>query len=135
MLSFRNRLLILLTGLVVGAQTVTFVTALARTRATEQQRADSQLIAGAQVARRMIDYRERQLANAVSVLTADYGLREAVASGDTPTVASALGNHADASWRGTDRGLRSRRACDRHGRGHRSDRCRGGEGTRASWRA
>ncbi|MEY2855191.1 MAG: hypothetical protein RL030_2323, partial [Pseudomonadota bacterium] len=37
MLSFRNRLLILLTGLVVGAQTVTFVTALARTRATEQQ--------------------------------------------------------------------------------------------------
>ncbi len=72
MLSFRNRLLILLTGLVVGAQTVTFVTALARTRATEQERADAQLIAGAQVARRVIDYRERQLANAVSVLTADY---------------------------------------------------------------
>jgi diguanylate cyclase len=94
MLSFRNRLLILLTGLVVGAQTVTFVTALARTRATEQERADAQLVAGAQVARRVIDYRERQLANAVSVLTADYGLREAVASGDTPTVASALGNHA-----------------------------------------
>jgi diguanylate cyclase (GGDEF)-like protein len=94
MLSFRNRLLILLTGLVVGAQTVTFVTALARARTTERERADAQLIAGAQIARRVIDYRERQLANAVSVLAADYGLREAVASGDTPTVASALGNHA-----------------------------------------
>ena len=94
MLSFRNRLLILLTGLVVGAQTVTFVTALARTNSTERQRADAQLVAGAQIARRVIDYRERQLANAVSVLAADFGLREAVASADTPTVASALGNHA-----------------------------------------
>ena len=94
MLSFRNRLLILLAGLVVGAQTVTFVTALARTKATERARADEQLVAGAQIARRVIDYRERQLANAVGVLAADFGLREAVASADTLTVASALGNHA-----------------------------------------
>jgi diguanylate cyclase (GGDEF)-like protein len=94
MLSFRNRLLILLTGLVVGAQTVTYVTALARTRATERERADAQLVAGAQIARRVVDYRERQLANAIGVLAADYGLREAVASGDRPTMASALGNHA-----------------------------------------
>ena len=51
MLSFRNRLLILLIGLVVGAQTVTLFTALARTASTEKSRADAQLTAGAQVAR------------------------------------------------------------------------------------
>jgi diguanylate cyclase len=94
MLSFRNRLLILLIGLVVGAQTVTLFTALARTAATERQRADTQLMAGAQIARQLLEYRERQLATAVAVLAADYGLREAVSSADTPTVASALGNHA-----------------------------------------
>jgi len=94
MLSFRNRLLILLIGLVVGAETVTLFTALARTAATERQRADAQLEAGAHVAQRVLEYRERQLANTVTVITADFGLREAVASGDRPTVASALSNHA-----------------------------------------
>jgi diguanylate cyclase (GGDEF)-like protein len=94
MLTFRNRLLILLIGLVLGAQTVTFLTALARASATERQRADAQLEAGAQIARKLIDYRERQLANAVAVLVADYGLKEAVASADTATLSSALGNHA-----------------------------------------
>jgi diguanylate cyclase (GGDEF)-like protein len=73
---------------------VTLFTALARTAATERQRADAQLEAGAHVAQRVLEYRERQLATAVTVLTADYGLREAVASGDRPTVASALTNHA-----------------------------------------
>jgi diguanylate cyclase len=94
MLTFRNRLLILLIGLVLGAQTVTFLTALARTSATERRRADAQLEAGAQIARKLIDYRERQLANAVAVLAADYGLKEAVGSADKATVSSALGNHA-----------------------------------------
>jgi diguanylate cyclase (GGDEF)-like protein len=94
MLSFRNRLLILLLGLVVGAQVVTLFTALARTAATERQRADAQLVAGAHIAQRLLEYRERQLANTVAVLTADFGLREAVATGDRPTVASALANHA-----------------------------------------
>ena len=94
MLSFRNRLLILLIGLVVGAQTVTLFTALASTSATVRGRADEQLVAGAHIAQQLLEYRERQLSNAVAVLTADYGLREAVASGDRPTVGSALVNHA-----------------------------------------
>jgi EAL domain-containing protein (putative c-di-GMP-specific phosphodiesterase class I)/GGDEF domain-containing protein len=94
MLSFRNRLLILLIGLVVGAETVTLFTALARTSATVRERAGEQLVAGVHIAQQLLEYREKQLANAVSVLTSDYGLREAVASGDRPTVASALTNHA-----------------------------------------
>ena len=94
MLSFRNRLLILLIGLVVGAQIVTLFTALARTRTTERNRADEQLVAGAHIATQLLEYRGRQLDNAVAVLVADYGLRDAVASADEPTLASALGNHA-----------------------------------------
>jgi diguanylate cyclase (GGDEF)-like protein len=94
MLSFRNRLLILLIGLVVGAQIVTLFTALARTAATERNRADAQLVQGAQIATQLLDYREKQLANAVAVMVMDYGLRDAVASQDVPTLASALGNIA-----------------------------------------
>jgi diguanylate cyclase (GGDEF)-like protein len=94
MLSFRTRLLILLIGLLVGAETVIAFTALARTAAIERQRADAQLVAGAHIAQRQLEYRERLLATAVTVLAADFGLREAVASGDRPTVASALANHA-----------------------------------------
>jgi EAL domain-containing protein (putative c-di-GMP-specific phosphodiesterase class I)/GGDEF domain-containing protein len=94
MLSFRNRLLILLIGLVVGAETVTLFTALARTASAVRERADAQLVAGAHIADRLLEYRERQLANAVTVLAADYGLRAAISTGDGPTVASALGNHA-----------------------------------------
>ena len=93
MLSFRNRLLILLIGLVVGAQIVTLFTALARTQSEERRRADAQLVHGAQIASQNLIYRERQLDNAVSVLAADYGLREAVATLDAPTVATVLDNH------------------------------------------
>lgn len=94
MLSFRNRLLILLLGLVAGAQIVTLFTALARTATEERKRADVQLVRGAQTAVQTLADRERLLATAVSVLVADFGLREAVAIGDAPTLASALDNHA-----------------------------------------
>jgi len=94
MLSFRNRLLILLIGLVVSAETVTLFTALARTSSAVRERADAQLVAGAHIANRLLEYRERQLANAVAVLAADYGLKSAISTGDKPTIASALANHA-----------------------------------------
>jgi hypothetical protein len=93
MLSFRNRLLILLIGLVAGAQTVTLFTALASTRNDELQRAEKQLVDGAGNARVQLQEDERSLANAVAVLTADYALAEAVAYGENMAVASALANH------------------------------------------
>jgi diguanylate cyclase (GGDEF)-like protein len=93
MRTFRNRLLILIIGLVVGAQTVTLVASLARTGSLVRERASEQLAAGALVARELIGFRAQQLANAVTVLAADFGLREAVASADAPTIASAITNH------------------------------------------
>jgi diguanylate cyclase (GGDEF)-like protein len=94
MLSFRNRLLILLTGLVVGAQVVTLFTALASTLSEERRRAGEDLVRGAREAQQLLSSRERQLANAVTVLALDYGLREAIATEHAPTLASALTNHA-----------------------------------------
>jgi EAL domain-containing protein (putative c-di-GMP-specific phosphodiesterase class I)/HAMP domain-containing protein len=94
-LTFRNRLLILLIGLVVGAETVTLFTALASTRETVRQDADRQLRDYADLARRGLDNNESVLATAVKALTSDYGVREAVGSFDSATVASALANIAE----------------------------------------
>lgn len=93
MRTFRNRLLILIIGLVLGAQTVTLLASLARTETLVQERASAQLAAGSLVARELIGSQARQLANAVTVLAADFGLREAVALGDAPTIESAVINH------------------------------------------
>jgi diguanylate cyclase (GGDEF)-like protein len=93
MRTFRNRLLILIIGLVIGAQTVTLVASLARTEALVQERASAQLAAGALLAREIIVSQSRQLGTAVTVLAADFGLREAVALGDAPTIESAVTNH------------------------------------------
>jgi diguanylate cyclase (GGDEF)-like protein len=93
MRTFRNRLLILIIGLVLGAQTVTLFASLARTETLVQDRASDQLAAGSLLARELISSQARQLANAVTVLAADFGLREAVALGDAPTIESAMTNH------------------------------------------
>jgi diguanylate cyclase len=98
MLSFRNRLLILLIGLVVGAETVTLFTALPQTASNERRRANEALELGAQNAMQQLKYRNELLANSVDVLVKDYGLFEAIdqaigSQGDS-TLASALGNHA-----------------------------------------
>ena len=94
MRSFRNRLLVLIIGLVIAAQTVTLLAVLGRTQSAVRSRANEQLNAGAAVARQLLDYRATQLANAVGVLAADFGLREAVASGDRATILSAARNHS-----------------------------------------
>lgn len=94
MLSFRNRLLILLIGLVVGAQTVTLFTALPRARTAELDRAHKTLEQGVRIAKQQLDYRGKLLATTASVLVRDYGLMQTIADGDKPTIASALGNHA-----------------------------------------
>jgi len=95
MLSFRNRLLILLIGLVVGAQTVTLFTALPSTYRNERARADRQLVTGAKQALQQMKLSEGQLKNAVDVLTRDWGLRDAFGRGLWPTLGSVLDNHAD----------------------------------------
>ena len=58
------------------------------------QQATTELRAGAAVARKTLEFRGQQLSNAAHILIADFGFKEAVASGDHATLLSALANHA-----------------------------------------
>src|SRR4051812_12413202 len=92
--SFRNRLLVLIIGLVVVTQTVTLAAVLASTAHDVESRAAEELRSGGSFAQQLIRFRAGQLANGVGVLAADFGFREAVASGDVPTIISAATNNA-----------------------------------------
>jgi diguanylate cyclase len=92
--SFRKRLLVLIIGLVIVTQTVTLAAVLLSTRRTVEARAAEQLRSGGTLAEHLIGFRAGQLANGVAVLAADFGFREAVASGHTPTILSAAHNNA-----------------------------------------
>lgn len=94
MRSFRKRLLVLIIGLVIVTQTVTLAAVLASTRRTVEARSWEQLRSGAAIADQLVRFRAGQLANGVAVLAADFGFREAVASGHVPTILSAARNNA-----------------------------------------
>jgi diguanylate cyclase (GGDEF)-like protein len=92
--SFRKRLLVLIIGLVIVTQTVTLAAVLASTAHNVEARAGEQLRSGGSFVQQLIRFRAGQLANGVAVLAADFGFREAVASGDVPTILSAARNNA-----------------------------------------
>jgi diguanylate cyclase (GGDEF)-like protein len=92
--SFRKRLLVLIIGLVIVTQTVTLAAVLASTAHNVEARAAEQLRSGGSFVQQFIRFRGSQLANGVAVLAADFGFREAVASGDVPTILSAARNNA-----------------------------------------
>ena len=94
MTSFRKRLLVLIIGLVVVTQTVTLAAVLASTAHNVEARAAEQLRSGSSFVQQLIRFRGSQLANGVAVLAGDFGFREAVASGDVPTILSAARNNA-----------------------------------------
>jgi diguanylate cyclase (GGDEF)-like protein len=92
--SFRKRLLVLIIGLAVLTQTVTLFAVLASTARNVEARGAEQLRAAGSIVDQIIRNRTEQLASAVAVLAEDFGFREAVASGDGPTMLSAAGNNA-----------------------------------------
>jgi diguanylate cyclase (GGDEF)-like protein len=94
MRSFRNRLLVLIIGLIAVTQTVTVFAVLASARRNVEARAAEALAAGGSYARQMLEFRTSQLAGGVAVMAADFGFREAVSSGDAPTILSAAANHS-----------------------------------------
>ena len=67
---------------------------LASTAHNVEARAAEQLRSGGSFVQQLIRFRAGQLANGVAVLAADFGFREAVASGDVPTILSAARNNA-----------------------------------------
>lgn len=101
----RTRLIVLLVSLLVLVLVLgaVFVTVYSATDSSAERQARQQLQVGANVFSRLLELRAQELAGAAQVLAADFGFREAVASGDLPTIRSALLNQArrigaDEAW-------------------------------------
>ncbi|WP_043310135.1 bifunctional diguanylate cyclase/phosphodiesterase [Pseudomonas sp. ML96] len=91
--SFQSRIagvLILLLLVVVGAL---YFSVKAATNAAVQSQLREELGVGGRVLEQLIELRGSQLRDAVQVLAADFGFKDAVASGDRETIGSALSNH------------------------------------------
>ena len=91
--SFQARVasvLILLLLVVIGAL---YFSVKAATSDAVRSQAKAQLDVGARVFERLLDVRGRRLADGVQLLAADFGFRDAVASGDSATMRSVLMNH------------------------------------------
>jgi len=91
--SFRSRILALVLGLVTIALAATVAAVVVKAREAVGREASQQLATAADTARQILRFRGNQLTSAVEVLTGDFGFKEAVASGDTPTLMSAMANH------------------------------------------
>ena len=90
--SFQARIagvLILLLLVVIGAL---YVAVKAATDAAVRAQAQEQLNVGSLVFEQLLALRSDQLQQAAQVLAADFGFKDAVASGDAPTIRSALAN-------------------------------------------
>ncbi|KJZ64746.1 putative bifunctional diguanylate cyclase/phosphodiesterase [Pseudomonas fluorescens] len=91
--SFQARVacvLILLLLVVVGAL---YFSVKAATNSAVRGQANAQLEVGTRVFERLLEVRGRRLADGAQLLAADFGFRDAVASGDAATMASVLLNH------------------------------------------
>lgn len=91
--SFQARVacvLIMLLLVVVGAL---YFSVKAATNSAVRGQASAQLEVGTRVFERLLDVRGRRLADGAQLLAADFGFRDAVASGDAATMASVLLNH------------------------------------------
>ena len=94
MTSFKNRLLILIVALMALAQGVTIVLTLASIRSAVHAESIRQLSATRAMLDRTLAERARLLRAAVDAMVGDFAFREAVATGDAPTMQSALSNQA-----------------------------------------
>ena len=92
--SFKNRLLILIVSLVALAQGVTIVLTLASIRSAVRADSIRQLTATRAMLDRTLAERARLLRAATDAMVGDFAFREAVATGDRPTMNSALDNQA-----------------------------------------
>src|SRR5579862_3621072 len=84
--SFKNRLLILIVSLMALAQGVTIVLTLASIRGAVHQESIRQLSATRAMLDRTLAERARLLRAAVDAMVGDFAFREAVATGDSPTM-------------------------------------------------
>ncbi len=93
MRSFRTRILALVLGLVTVVLAATVIAVVAKARSEVGRAVSQQLRTAAVTAREALRFRGNQLTSAAEVLNSDFGFKEAIASGDAPTLLSAINNH------------------------------------------
>jgi diguanylate cyclase (GGDEF)-like protein len=91
-LRFRTRMAVMLLGLFVLVQLPTFLAFYYATRQSAVTQAQTRLESGARVFSSLMQARGSQLLDAVQLITSDFGFKQAVATGDTPTIHSVLYN-------------------------------------------
>ncbi|MBD8491699.1 EAL domain-containing protein [Pseudomonas syringae] len=92
-LSFQSRIAGVLIALLLVVIVAVFVAVKFATSDAVRSQAAAQLEVGSRVFERLIDLRGRRLRDAVQLLSADFGFREAVASAEAATIRSVLLNH------------------------------------------
>ena len=93
--SFQAKLTAGFIGLVAASLVVTFIAVALAIRANVKATAAQELRTASGVFEQLLETRSQQLRDSVTVLADDFGFREAVASGDAPTIRSALLNTAN----------------------------------------
>jgi diguanylate cyclase (GGDEF)-like protein len=91
--SFQARIASVLIALLLVVVGAVFLAVKVATGDAVHSQAQSQLEVGSRVFERLVDMRGRRLRDAVQLLAADFGFRDAVASADSATIRSGLLNH------------------------------------------
>lgn len=94
-LSYRTKLIGIITGLVFLSLLVVIVAIVWSTERSIEQNVQRELDVSERVLAQLLDIRNQQLQQSARVLADDFGFREAVSSGDQATIVSALINHGD----------------------------------------
>ncbi|MBT8079461.1 MAG: EAL domain-containing protein [Gammaproteobacteria bacterium] len=92
--SFRSKLLLLTIVPLVLAQAVTLFAVMRTAEHDIDRRATESLVIGGSVVAEFLRSRGEQLRTSVEVLAADFGLKQAAATGDAGTIRSVLENHS-----------------------------------------
>jgi adenylate cyclase len=90
----QNRIVVFFVVLLMAVQLASFLAIRYAIERTAQNSLRDEMRVGARVFKRLLDQNSQQLVEATSVLTYDFGFREAIATRDRGTIASALRNHA-----------------------------------------
>lgn len=89
----RTRIILAFALVLVTGQGIGFLLVDAASSRNARAQLEQELIAGERVFERLLAHNRNQLAQAATVLAADYGFREAIATRDAETLTSVLDNH------------------------------------------
>lgn len=92
--AYERRIVYSLLGALLAIQLAAYLISSQANRRIAENTVKEHLATGGQVFYQLLELRQHQLQQTAGVLAADYGLKDAVAIGERPTLESMLGNHA-----------------------------------------